>query len=64
MVEPVFISLWFQTKCFSLSSALLLLEVMATPTSIILDEEACEEGGQAKLPSKRSEYGKVLAVSL
>lgn len=48
---------------FFFTSALLLLEVMATPTSIILDEEVCDEGGLAKLPSKRSEYGKVLAVS-
>ena len=64
LIGPVFISLCVSNKVFLLTSALLLMEVMATPTSIILDEEMCEEGGQAKLPSKRSEYGKVLAVSL
>lgn len=60
----------FESRCSLLAScvlfisAILLLEVMATPTSIILDDEVCEEGVFAKSPNKRSEYGKVLAVSL
>jgi hypothetical protein len=57
-------SLEFQLNCLFLTSALLLLEVMATPTSITLDEEGFEEGGVTKLPNKKSEYAKVLAVSL
>ncbi|KAL7543885.1 hypothetical protein ACHAXR_013277 [Thalassiosira sp. AJA248-18] len=41
-----------------LAPALLLLEVMAQPTSITLD---IEEAGQSKPANKKSEYGKVLA---
>ena len=43
-------------------TVLLILEVMAQPTSVTLDDEGGEEVGTSKPANKKSEYGKVLAV--
>eukprot|EP00571_Detonula_confervacea_P003423 CAMPEP_0172329052 /NCGR_PEP_ID=MMETSP1058-20130122/60671_1 /TAXON_ID=83371 /ORGANISM="Detonula confervacea, Strain CCMP 353" /LENGTH=4507 /DNA_ID=CAMNT_0013046199 /DNA_START=90 /DNA_END=13614 /DNA_ORIENTATION=- len=44
-----------------LAPSLLILEVMAQPTSVTLDDEGGEEAGLSKPANKKSEYGKVLA---
>mmetsp|Transcript_18279 Transcript_18279/g.44004 ORF Transcript_18279/g.44004 Transcript_18279/m.44004 type:complete len:2525 (-) Transcript_18279:72-7646(-) len=44
-----------------LPPVLLILEVMAQPTSVTLDDEGGEEVGTSKPANKKSEYGKVLA---
>lgn len=44
-----------------LAPVLLLLEVMAQPTSVTLDDEGGEEAGLSKPANKKSEYGKLLA---
>ena len=62
IILDLFISL-APNKSSILNSVLLLLEVMAQPTSVMLDEEGCEEGGVTKLLNKKSEYGKILSVS-
>jgi len=43
-----------------LAPVLLLLEVMAQPTSVTLDDEGGEEAGLSKPANKKSEYSKLL----
>lgn len=47
-----------------LPPALLILEVMAQPTSVMLEDEGSEDGGTPKPANKKSEYGKVIVVCI